>query len=92
MQRRGMQLVQPVLQALLVQQELPELLELLVCKSLAWQPEPQLGEQRVQVAQLEVQLAQPLVPAAQPEVLLVLALQALLLQLAQLVRHRIRQR
>jgi hypothetical protein len=51
----------------------------------------QLGEQLAQVAQLEEQLGEPRVQAEQPEVLPVLALQALL-QLAQLVRHRIRQK
>jgi hypothetical protein len=82
---------QPVQQELLVQQELPGKLEPLVCKSLGWKPELQLGEQRVQVAQPEVQLVEPRVQAEQPEVLPVLALQALL-QLAQLVRHRIPRR
>jgi hypothetical protein len=82
---------QPVQQELLVQQELPDLLEPLVCKSLGWKPELQLGEQRVQVAQPEVQLGEQRVQAAQPEVLPVLALLALL-QPVQLARHRIRRR
>jgi hypothetical protein len=58
---------------------------------LGWKPVLQLGEQLAQVAQLEEQLGEPRVQAEQPEVLPVLALQALL-QLAQLVRHRIRRR
>jgi hypothetical protein len=58
---------------------------------LGWKPELQLGVQLVQVAQLEEQLGEPWLQAEQLEVLPVLALQALL-QLAQLVRHRIRQK
>jgi hypothetical protein len=87
MQRlRVLQLVQPVSQALLVQQELPELLEPLVCKSSGWKPELQLGEQRVQVLQPEVQLVEQRLPAAQPEALPLLAL------LAQLLLHWIRRK
>jgi hypothetical protein len=74
-----------------VQQELPGKLEPLVCKSLGWKPELQLGEQRVQVLQPEVQLVEQRVPVVQPEVLSVLALLALL-QPVQLARHRIRRR
>ena len=62
-----------------------------MCKSLGWKPVLQLGEQLAQVAQLEEQLGEPRVQAEQPEVLPVLAQQELL-QLAQLVRHRIRRR
>ncbi len=62
-----------------------------MCKSLGWKPELQLGVQLAQVAQLEEQLGEPRVQAEQPEVLPVLALQELL-QLAQLVLHRIRRR
>jgi hypothetical protein len=58
---------------------------------LGWKPVLQLEEQLAQVAQLEEQLGEPRVQAEQPEELPVLALQALL-QLAQLVRHRIRQK
>ena len=90
-QMRVLQLVQPVPRALPVQQELPESLEPLVCKSLGWKPELQLGVQLAQVEQLEEQLGEPRVQAEQPEALPVLALQELL-QLAQLVWHRIRRR
>jgi hypothetical protein len=78
MQRQVLQLAQPVQQELLGQQELPESLEPLVCKSLGWKPELQLGEPRAQVAQPGVQLGEPRVQAAQLEALPVLALQALL--------------
>jgi hypothetical protein len=54
---------------------------------LAWQ----LALQLAQVLQLEEQLGEPRVQAAQPEALPMLALQALL-QLAQLVLHRIRRK
>jgi hypothetical protein len=88
---------QPVQQELLVQQELPDLLEPLVCKSLAWQPVLQLGEQLElvlqlgeqleQVMQLEVKVVVQRVPEALP-VLVPLAVR----QQAQLLRHRIRRR
>jgi hypothetical protein len=58
---------------------------------LGWKPELQLGVQLAQVLQLEEQLGEPRVQAAQPEVLPMLVLQALL-QLAQLVWHRIRRK
>jgi hypothetical protein len=58
---------------------------------LAWQLALQLGVQLAQVLKLEEQLGEPRVQAEQPEVLPVLALQALL-QLAQLVWHRIRRK
>jgi hypothetical protein len=58
---------------------------------LGWKPELQLGVQLAQVEQLEEQLGEPRVQTAQPEVLPMLVLQALL-QLAQLVRHRIRRK
>jgi hypothetical protein len=58
---------------------------------LEWKPELQLGVQLAQVLKLEEQLGEPRVQAEQPEVLPVLALQALL-QLAQLVWHRIRRK
>jgi hypothetical protein len=85
------QVRQPVQQELLVQQELPGKLEPLVCKSLGWKPELQLGEQRVQVLQPEVQLVEQRVQVAQPEVRPVLVPLAVR-QRAQLLRHRIRRR